>query len=81
MTSVLRCGRYTLSLDRPRVMGIVNITPDSFSDGGRYDSIDAAVAHAQRLVDEGASVVALVRDWVTSIELACDHRPVFWLDL
>src|SRR5512134_3479546 len=57
MTSVLRCGRYSLALDRPLVMGIVNVTPDSFFDGGRHAHARAAVAHAQRLVDEGADIV------------------------
>ena len=41
----------------PRVMGIVNVTPDSFSDGGRFDTTEAAVAHALALLDEGAAVV------------------------
>ena len=39
------------------VMGIVNVTPDSFSDGGRFDSVDKALAHAQRLVSEGAAIL------------------------
>ena len=39
-----------LSLERPLVMGIVNVTPDSFSDGGRYLSVGAALAHAARLL-------------------------------
>lgn len=46
-----------LSLDRPFVLGIVNVTPDSFSDGGRHATTDAAVAHAERLLDEGADAV------------------------
>ncbi len=45
--------------DRPRVMGVVNITPDSFSDGGRFLDPDAAVLQAERLVAEGASLVDL----------------------
>jgi dihydropteroate synthase len=48
-----------LSLDRPRVMGIVNITPDSFSDGGRFFDAESAVTHARRLVEEGADLVDL----------------------
>lgn len=47
----------TLPLDRPFLLGIVNVTPDSFSDGGRYLAVDAAVAHAERLLDEGADAV------------------------
>lgn len=53
----LDCNGRALVLDRPRVMGIVNVTPDSFSDGGRYDRVDAAVAHALRLAEEGADVL------------------------
>jgi len=47
----------TLPLDRPRVMGIVNVTPDSFSDGGRFLQPDAAVDYALRLVEEGAAII------------------------
>ncbi|MHC4948763.1 MAG: dihydropteroate synthase [Planctomycetota bacterium] len=46
-----------LSLDRPRLMGILNVTPDSFSDGGRHASVDAAVAYALEMVEEGADIV------------------------
>ena len=46
-----------LSMDRPRIMGIVNVTPDSFSDGGQLDGVQAAVDHALRLVDEGADIL------------------------
>jgi dihydropteroate synthase len=53
----LDCNGRVLMLDRPRVMGIVNVTPDSFSDGGAHDSVDAAVAHGLRLVDEGADLL------------------------
>ncbi len=44
-------------LSRPQVMGIVNVTPDSFSDGGRHDTAEAAIAHARRLVAEGADLL------------------------
>jgi dihydropteroate synthase len=53
----LRCGRFRLELSRPLVMGIVNVTPDSFSDGGRYLEPDAAIAHAHRLMEEGADLL------------------------
>ncbi|HEX9881480.1 MAG TPA: dihydropteroate synthase [Hyphomicrobium sp.] len=46
-----------LPLDRPRIMGIVNVTPDSFSDGGRLASAQAAIAHALRLAEEGADIL------------------------
>lgn len=51
------CAGRVLKLDRCRVMGIVNVTPDSFSDGGAHDSTAAAIAHALRLVEEGADVL------------------------
>jgi len=43
--------------DRPLIMGVVNVTPDSFFDGGRYFDTEAAVAHAVRLVEEGADLL------------------------
>jgi dihydropteroate synthase len=55
----LRCGRFRLALDRPLVAGVVNVTPDSFSDGGHYLEPSAAIAHAQRLADEGADLIDL----------------------
>jgi len=53
----LACGRFLLPLERPLVMGVVNVTPDSFSDGGRHDTVDAAIAHARRLIAEGADLI------------------------
>jgi dihydropteroate synthase len=55
--TILRCGAKTLDLSRPVVMGVVNVTPDSFSDGGSFLSAEAAVAHGVRLVEEGAALV------------------------
>jgi dihydropteroate synthase len=52
-----RCGKFRLSLDRPLIMGVVNVTPDSFSDGGQFATTDAAIAQARRLVDEGADIL------------------------
>jgi dihydropteroate synthase len=49
--------RYRIDLSQPRVMGIVNVTPDSFSDGGRFDSASAAAAHCETLVREGADIL------------------------
>ena len=54
---VLKCGRYTLELDRPLVMGVVNVTPDSFSDAGAHASTRSAVDHARALVAEGADLI------------------------
>jgi len=49
--------RSVLDLAQPKVMGVLNVTPDSFSDGGRYAGVDAALARAERMVEEGAAVV------------------------
>lgn len=57
MASFLECGRFRLSLDRPLVMGILNVTPDSFSDGGQYASPERAVEQAQRMIAEGADLI------------------------
>jgi dihydropteroate synthase len=54
---VLRCADRTLDLSQPVVMGVVNVTPDSFSDGGRFFSVEAAVAHGVRLAEEGAALI------------------------
>lgn len=53
----LRCANFTLDLSTPKVMGIVNVTPDSFSDGGKFERTDAAIAQALQLIDEGAAVL------------------------
>ncbi|RZJ24894.1 MAG: dihydropteroate synthase [Haliea sp.] len=52
-------ARYSIDLSRPRVMGIVNLTPDSFSDGGRYASTRAALAHCELLLAHGAHILDL----------------------
>uniref|UniRef100_UPI0028ADC384 dihydropteroate synthase n=1 Tax=Pseudoxanthomonas mexicana TaxID=128785 RepID=UPI0028ADC384 len=76
----LDCAGRILRLDRPRVMGIVNVTPDSFSDGGAHDTTDAAVAHALRLVEEGADVLDIggesTRPGAAEVELEEELRRV-----
>src|SRR5205814_1625957 len=54
---VLILGRYRLSLDRPLVMGVLNVTPDSFSDGGRFLDPSAALDHARKMIDDGADIL------------------------
>jgi len=54
---MLHCGKFQFDLARPLVMGIVNVTPDSFSDGGRHASTAAAIAHAQQLIRDGADIL------------------------
>ena len=53
----LLCAGRVLELDRPAVMGVLNVTPDSFSDGGRYLDADAALAQAERMAAEGAAII------------------------
>jgi dihydropteroate synthase len=57
MPTTLRCGDKTLDLSRPVVMGVLNVTPDSFSDGGRFLPVEVAVAQGLRLVEEGAAII------------------------
>jgi dihydropteroate synthase len=54
---ILHCGRFELRLERPLVMGVVNVTPDSFSDGGKTLDPQAAISHARRLIDEGVDLL------------------------
>ena len=51
------CGRFEFNLERPILMGIVNVTPDSFSDGGQHDQTDTAIAHARQLIAQGAHIL------------------------
>ena len=55
-----------IGLTRPRIMGIVNVTPDSFSDGGDYLRLDAAIAHAEALVAAGAQLVVMAMRMATA---------------
>jgi len=54
---VWHCGRFELTLSRPLVMGIVNVTPDSFSDGGRWEDPERAITRARELVLAGADII------------------------
>ena len=53
----LRCGKNELKVDKPLVMGILNITPDSFYDGGRYTNIDACISQTEKMILEGAPII------------------------
>lgn len=58
MRQYLQCGRYGYSLDlKPLVMGVLNVTPDSFSDGGRFHSLEFAVARAEQMIAEGVDLI------------------------
>ncbi|RJG00072.1 dihydropteroate synthase [Noviherbaspirillum saxi] len=60
-TSYLQCGRYRFDLheisSRPLVMGILNVTPDSFSDGGQFHSLDLAMSHAEQMIADGVDII------------------------
>ena len=53
----LSCGSRVLDLSSPQVMGILNVTPDSFSDGGNYTSVSAALIHAEQMIKAGATLI------------------------
>lgn len=60
MQGILQCGRYRLAVgqsDRPLVMGILNITPDSFSDSGQFMPLDAALTRAEQMIAEGVDII------------------------
>lgn len=57
MSAILQCGKHQLDLSRPHIMGILNITPDSFSDGGQYNTLDAALHRAGNMLEAGASLL------------------------
>ncbi len=76
LVEAMRAGRSRLAglaLDRPRIMGIVNVTPDSFSDGGRHAQAEAAIAHGMRLAAEGADILDIGGE---STRPASDAVPV-----
>lgn len=51
------CGKHNISLARPRIMGVLNVTPDSFSDGGAHADTDAAIEWGLKLLDDGADII------------------------
>src|SRR3989442_2667938 len=55
--AMLICGPHRLPLDRPLVMGVLNVTPDSFSDGGRFLDPSTALDHARKMIDDGADII------------------------
>lgn len=55
--SQLPCGRFRLDLSQPQVMGILNVTPDSFSDGGQHHQKEQAIQHALQMIEDGASII------------------------
>ncbi|MBS9777867.1 MAG: dihydropteroate synthase [Gammaproteobacteria bacterium] len=57
MNTILQAGRFCLDLSKPQIMGILNVTPDSFSDGGMYTNIDTALRHTEKMLNDGANII------------------------
>jgi dihydropteroate synthase len=76
----LQCGRFALDLDNPVVMGVLNVTPDSFSDGGRFLDAPAALAQAERMAQDGAAIIDVggesTRPGATSVDEDEEMRRV-----
>jgi len=76
----LQCGKFKLSLERPLIMGVVNVTPDSFSDGGQNFDTGRAIEHARRLIGEGADLLDIggesTRPGAAPVDLAEERRRV-----
>lgn len=76
----LQCGRHRIELERPVVMGVLNVTPDSFSDGGRFFEPAAALERAMQLAEDGAAIVDIggesTRPGATPVEAAEELRRV-----
>lgn len=76
----LKCGSYSLDLSEPQVMGILNVTPDSFSDGGQHHQKEQAYAHAMQMMSDGASIIDVggesTRPGASSVEIEEEIRRV-----
>lgn len=57
MNKIWHCGTFDVDTSKTQVMGIVNVTPDSFSDGGNFATTQTAVAHAYELIAQGATII------------------------
>ncbi|MFW2080268.1 dihydropteroate synthase [Acinetobacter guillouiae] len=77
---ILQCGRLSLDLSQAHVMGILNVTPDSFSDGGKHDQKDQAVVYAKQMIADGATVIDVggesTRPGASVVEIAEEIRRV-----
>jgi len=76
----LHCGKFQLPLDRPLVMGVLNVTPDSFSDGGKFIELKQALEHSRALIAEGADLLDIggesTRPGATPVSLDEERRRV-----
>jgi len=57
LLTTLTCGNHSLNIEIPKVMGILNVTPDSFSDGGKFSRIDVALEQVEKMIFDGASII------------------------
>ncbi len=57
MKKILQAGKFSLDLSRPQVMGILNVTPDSFSDGGKFNRLDTSLKQTEKMLSEGADII------------------------
>ena len=77
---ILQCGHLSLDLSKAHVMGILNVTPDSFSDGGRHNQKDQAVVYALQMIADGATVIDIggesTRPGATPVEIEEEIRRV-----
>lgn len=77
---ILQCGRLSLDLSQAHVMGILNVTPDSFSDGGKHNQKDQAVAYALEMIAQGATVIDIggesTRPGASPVEIEEEIRRV-----
>ena len=70
-----RCGKYELSFDRPRIMGVLNVTPDSFSDGGEHFDQDAAIEYGLAMLDAGADIIfGSMREFAEALPLIINNE-------
>jgi dihydropteroate synthase len=76
----LQCGKFKLSLERPLIMGVINVTPDSFFDGGHHFDAGRAVEHGRKLIEEGADLLDIggesTRPGAAPVDLAEERRRV-----
>lgn len=57
MNKTLKAGKFSLDVSRPHIMGILNVTPDSFSDGGKFNNVDSALHHVEQMLADGADII------------------------
>ena len=74
----MRCGRFTLDLSHTNLMGVLNSTPDSFSDGGAWLDPARALAHARQMIDDGADIIDIGAESTRpgAREVPADEMPV-----